>query len=1265
MGEIGIGIEQKIMKIENLMNKGKYDEAVSQMIDLLKTRDNNIPASIYSKLKEAIKNISEKEKDDKIKFKAFISSFLYFNELDKDSLREKIINLFRNKSQTEIEQKIKSIKILNDFELNCGFMKLLDKKIMEEGKQNLIPSDDIDSIDNNIRILKNIYQKLQTKSLKKSILDKIIDNFINKSQKIIENLITLNEERKIKEQLLNLDRIKKDIKDIDIIVEENKNEAKKYIESLEKKGKSYLLMVEGIHLMEKKKFKQAYDKFFSIEDQQERYFFQIEIKEIECIKAIGESSENEENYDDALNFYQKNQKFKEDINRVNILKSFIDAKKSIKEKKYEEAFEFFKEMYVKRKEILNTPLIEEIFTDCGNVFLTTLSLYCKEIWPEKDNKSLEDHKKKIEVIRNKIDNTNIKKHLFEVINFITDIISSGREITLKTKIMNINIINKRLSEMNQRIYLKILLNRLFSEINNDEKKTILNIIIKYGKEGLYISKEDLIKLRELLNFEKTKGNIELFKQITELYYIFSENRIDLEKNTFILIGNTIALLTKEKNNKQKPNLITDNDYDDIMINLFNTFLILTKSRDYKLTNVEKIYNLILSPKIKNTKLLYTLLNGYFYFFEKEFILSNKSIDNLLNILLEKEENQKLFDIIFSTFEKNKDLYIDYVPKFFKLILLYPKEEDILNLLKNMNLPYKVITKIEFLKTIDEYLNQEVYCDLIFEIIKQIKISDRTNTIMEKIYLYEQQKEDKEKDSHKRLESAKYKRKRRLKNYQNLIKKKESLNVQQLKDIEDNLSIYGFYDLLIKLLENQKDLIGKVNLDIISQFFNKKHYDDFIGIFSNKNIIWTEKPLSIIIRGFSKNDEEEKQLIIQFLEKIKQNQSLPKIIEASLQFEKNFYEQVKKIENSKSKLRDLLDKFKDIKYFSNKYYENINTLILSFINGKDNNKNMIYNIIFELLKFTSFNVSPAIFKICIEEISLDDFRKHYSFILSNMRIQLSLKKILFDKINYILKNEDREIKLEIIKKMKNFVDYEMIPSETIAILCNDFEINSDGSYNEISKEILYILGIICSTANTKEKNMSQNFYETIRNDELYKEILSKSKDLKENYIIYLYSLIIYFGKNKDVEKGNYKDYPRNILLTKIKNKLKTVEERNNFEYNFLYFEKIHEFERFSPKRDKYIRKLFYNERIDVNKINKIIVEKSNIESRVEKTVGEKKINGKLFGKGIIYYTNGEIFDGYFFNNIKEGEGLFYKNETAKGIKQIWRDGKLLENNKIII
>ena len=277
----------------------------------------------------------------------------------------------------------------------------------------------------------------------------------------------------------------------------------------------------------------------------------------------------------------------------------------------------------------------------------------------------------------------------------------------------------------------------------------------------------------------------------------------------------------------------------------------------------------------------------------------------------------------------------------------------------------------------------------------------------------------------------------------------------------------------------------------------------------------------------------------------------------------------------------------------------------------------------------------------------------------MKIQPFIKKVIFEKVDDILKNSDEKLKMEIIKEIKYFIDWEMLTPATVKILSDNLVINNDDQYNEISKEIIYILGVIYSICND-DIILEECFekVEKIKNQKLYKLIHQKMPKLNEKYIFYIYSLIIFYEKNVN-ENRDYKTYPRKMLLDKIKEKLKTVKEKENFEFNFYYFEKVHEFEQFSPKRDKYIRKLFFNKRIDATKISQILLEKSKIESRIESTVGQK-INGKLFGSATIYYTNGEIYIGNFLNNKKEGEGVFYKDEFARGEKQYWRDGKLVED-----
>ena len=276
----------------------------------------------------------------------------------------------------------------------------------------------------------------------------------------------------------------------------------------------------------------------------------------------------------------------------------------------------------------------------------------------------------------------------------------------------------------------------------------------------------------------------------------------------------------------------------------------------------------------------------------------------------------------------------------------------------------------------------------------------------------------------------------------------------------------------------------------------------------------------------------------------------------------------------------------------------------------------------------------------------------------MKIKPFLKKVVFDKINDILKNDNEKKKLEVIKEIKFFIDWEMISSETAKYLYNNLVINNDVDYNEISKEIIFVLGIKYSLY--KEDTISKKFLKEIQKQKLYNLIYKKfPPELNKKYFIYIYSLIIYFENNIN-EDIDYINYPRQILLDKIKDKLKTDNEKKNFESNFNYFEQFHEFEKFSPRRDKIIRKLFFNKRSDVTKIGEILIEKSNLKNRIESTSGDK-INGKLFGYGTIYYTNGARYTGNFLNDKKDGEGVYFQNESSIGQRQKWREGKLLEEN----
>jgi len=1242
------GIEQKLEKVENLLNRGNFNDANKIILNLLK--EDEIPDNFYNKFVDILNLISEKRIDFDTKLNIFSKSFKFLKKKERKKIRLKVISYFRSEASNFIENHMKIIEEFNDFKLSFRIQKLLDSKLVEEMEFKILK--DNDNFDKIIEKLNGLISKIHIQSLKSSVRYKIIDCYIGKGKRIIANLITLTE---IDEVSKEFEYLSETISNLDSY--SAPKESYDFANTLLSTGKSYYLLLEGKKLMEQKNYELAYEKFINIKSQ--RDLFQIENLEDRCIKEIGKFYEDQKKYDKALEYYKKNKKFEVDEIRIEIILYFDEANALLEKKEYQLAIKSFVKMYEAKKKLSNTHIIENIFTSCVDKFLSALSSYSKCIWDENDKSKLLGYEEKIKDIYYNIDDHLMKQNIFEILNFINDIKNIPKDKILKEKIMNENIINSQLPEILQRIYIEILLSLIYSTNDKQEMIKILIIIIKYTEEDLYISKGDLIKLRTLFSLDKSEENKKIFVVISKLYYILSKKGIEFEKNILIIIGNAIISTNKEK--KANPNTYTEEEYSEIMINLFLSLEKLIKEQDYKLDNVEKIYNLVLESEIKNTKLLDILLNGYYYFYQNNLVFSNQTINNLLNILLEKEKNDKLLEIILSTFKKTKELYQKYLPKFLSLINKYPdKHLVILNIINSININDKILNDQVFHKVIDQYLNTNNYDDSIFLIIKKISISNRSSKMLEKYSLYEDQKKNKKIgiNSISDLNQEFSKRDIRLKEYQNLLECGVSFDLKQLKDIENNLNLNDYYDLLIALLEKQNNLIGEVNLNLISNYFNKKNYKLF-KIISDKKIVWKEKPLSSIIRGFGKNDEEEKKIIIKFLETINNYQELPKIIEKNYNFEKNFnkYENIDYLE--KEKLIELLNNFKEIRYFSNKYYITINKLILSFINNENNKiqeKNEIYKIIIELLKSTSLNVSVDILKLCTNNIPLNEFIQNYSKILSNMKIKSFLKLAIFDKINQILMNNEEDIKLNIIKQMKYFIDWEILPSSSIKILNDNLIINSDENYSEMSKEIIYIFGIICS--NNIDNTIPKEFLEKIQKTKLYNLIMNQLPKLKINYIIYILSLIVYYGQN-NVEEKNYYSFPREFLVKKIKEKIDVDTDKEIFEESLKYFEIFHKFNVFSPKRDKYIRKLFFNKDLNINKISQILVMKSTKEEyRIEKIEGQI-INGKIYGFGLMYYTNGDYYNGYFWNNIKEGEGQFFENDNPIGVKQIWREGKLIE------
>jgi len=49
---------------------------------------------------------------------------------------------------------------------------------------------------------------------------------------------------------------------------------------------------------------------------------------------------------------------------------------------------------------------------------------------------------------------------------------------------------------------------------------------------------------------------------------------------------------------------------------------------------------------------------------------------------------------------------------------------------------------------------------------------------------------------------------------------------------------------------------------------------------------------------------------------------------------------------------------------------------------------------------------------------------------------------------------------------------------------------------------------------------------------------------------------------------------------------------------------------------------------------------------------------MHGKGILTFANGDIYDGYFKNDMKNGKAI-YTYADGRQEEQVWKDGQKLE------
>ena len=170
------------------------------------------------------------------------------------------------------------------------------------------------------------------------------------------------------------------------------------------------------------------------------------------------------------------------------------------------------------------------------------------------------------------------------------------------------------------------------------------------------------------------------------------------------------------------------------------------------------------------------------------------------------------------------------------------------------------------------------------------------------------------------------------------------------------------------------------------------------------------------------------------------------------------------------------------------------------------------------------------------------------------------------------------------------------------------------------------------------------------------------------------------KNKDINFGEIQKKKKGKLGVK-REKLKKIvnnddkkdkneinlnedEEENENDKSLLNNKKLkgklNKFERYSKEIIKKVKEILKNINDNKNINSEEFTIKSNQETKYDygKYIGCTN-NLSREGKGIMYYNNGDRYEGNWKNDKKEGKGIYYYNNGKKK-EGIWKNGELEKN-----
>ena len=1005
--------------------------------------------------------------------------------------------------------------------------------------------EDINIKMNRIYIVNNYIEFLHFKSI---MFEKIAEKYYNLGAIVYSNY------GEKKNQLSNelqeiVDIFKECVKNYEK-TENQKTKMEEYSSTLEKVTAHRNILLGKEHLIEGK-YNEALEFFKKVNYNNSNMIEEKNKGIYLCHEKMAEKEEEKQNYEEAIKHYKFIDNYFK-IYELNIKINENNIIECLKAKDFNKTFDYFQNIFDLLNKAKNRDFIEFKFS---KIFITFIDLIIKLAIISYQKNTLKNYIQILENLKSIISNEELSLKVIELLSELKMLESDNAYIYFEYIKKELNSYS---SEIKQRFYLSLLIIKYLKEKPLDTLMILLRRDVKLS----YLTLESAIIIKEYFSNQTNLNDLLLISKL--LYKIIVNVGLFNRIENLNVIGKKILEINKIQNIENEIN------YDDVIEYLILTFqeIMINNTNLNKYDGPKKI---ICSVILKSNKKINCISRSLLFLSTKEIRLEKNIIDIIISQLIQNE-NDNLLQTLIIQCELEPKIIAGNLGSIYKILFSYQKLklknkdekiEKIFNFL--YSLPDDLISSNVSIQNLEKYITEMEINPLCFKLIRRIPIKKRSIKLTQKLSSFNNKK-------------AKDNMKLSKEDIKNQYKLMSTINKEDLPQFENNLSDQFYFEKLMFYLKNQKYLLQHLDMVEICKHFSLSTKELFNLLIENE-IKFNEKALINLLCGFYKNSENEiKETFAIFSKIIVYQEKFPFIIETNLKIEEFLHQKLyKNIKSFDLKLKEIFNDLSYLNGFANQHQKFVLYLLKL---SDDNQRQEIFKKMLDFLIEKYFDIGSEIYKIILENISLNEFINIIPNIFSAKKISKEIKEETKKKLFIILK--ESEDKAYIINSFKYFIDFIIIPNKYLEYLIS---LLKNENSREIYKEIIFILGNYFSTKITKNKTFLNNIIEIVSEKQIYKYILNNIKSIdKNNEILYLYGCLNYVDFEDtlvDVKK---------VLKIPIQNIVTIIQSLNNkldkhlIDENIAYLNNYYKFGDFSPKRDQILRKLFFNNK--KNSINKI-------------------------------------------------------------------------------